>query len=227
MVAAITFRKVLYLISFTIICAVALGFLYGLQTHFPLDSWFFIACVNTVLSFTFAAVTLSEAKNLRPRAFASFRMTGAQVAWFLPSLSFLAVIGVAALVSRFVGSPTGQPLSNTWVALVLWVPAVEEIVYRGAFGRAFRKLGGPFWGGYFSALFFSLMHTLPTWDRVLALQIGLPLGPLLLGIICEYLYFKSGRILVPIAFHAVANFSVVVFSLSDSRWFAWLDFLYS
>jgi membrane protease YdiL (CAAX protease family) len=211
-------RQILSLFAVALFFTLSLGTIYNFHSASSLESWQFIAVVNTVLGLVFLVARqrwqLDVPSRVRPWL------------WFLPSLLFLLIVLLAPTISRNFGSPTVQSPAPYWLAFVLWVPVVEELVFRGLIGRVMRRLGSPLWAGYFSALTFALMHTLPTWESMLAFKMGLPVGPLVLGGICEYLYYKSGKIVVPMLFHAVANFSVVVFSMMDSRWFDWLNFLY-
>ena len=85
---------------------------------------------------------------------------------------------------------------------------------------------GSSWASYFSVFVFSFVHSMPTLLRISLLEVGVPLGPLLLGGICEILYQKTGRLLPCILFHAICNFSVVLYSMIDPRWLSWFEGLY-
>jgi membrane protease YdiL (CAAX protease family) len=113
------------------------------------------------------------------------------------------------------------------IAWILWIPVVEEIVFRVGVGNFFRKLGSISLGSYFSAIVFALVHSSLSLKNLFSLNFFLPLGPLLLGLIAEFLYLKSDKKVFPIiAFHASCNLSVVVFSMFDARWLTWLRLLY-
>lgn len=135
---------------------------------------------------------------------------------------------LATISRHFSGSPTDLPqLSLGPLAWYLWIPVVEEIVYRVGFGAGLRRFMGPLVGGYWTAVCFSLAHSVPTLDRLLSLQWSLPLGPFLLGLACEWVYQKSRRrIFAPIILHSACNLTSVVFSAADSRWLDWLAPLY-
>jgi len=146
---------------------------------------------------------------------------------YVPALAVLCGAIVLGFASQSFGEAERSYVFSTsqWL-FILVVPAVEEWAFRVGAGSYFRKLCGPFWGGYLSAMLFSLVHSLPTWSRVLELKVGLLPGPLLLGILCEILLIGSGRILPAIALHMACNATVIIFTVTDGRWLKWLDFLY-
>jgi len=114
---------------------------------------------------------------------------------------------------------------NPWLAVVL-VPIVEEVVFRMGVGSLIRWRWNGWVGYYVSALFFSVLHTSPTMDRVLALKVGVALGPFLLGLFCEFLFKVTGRLFFPIIFHCICNASVYIFSYFDARWLGWFSVFY-
>ena len=146
---------------------------------------------------------------------------------YLPSIVVLAGAMLLGLASPLFGvAERSFTFSNTQWLFILVVPAVEEWAFRVGAGGYFRRICGPFWGGYMSAMLFSLVHSLPTWSRVMEMKIGLLPGPLLLGLFCEILLIGSGRVLPGIALHMACNATVVIFTVTDERWLRWLDFLY-
>lgn len=150
----------------------------------------------------------------------------ASFVYYLPAIGLLIVYFLAVISSSFIGLPSTGKLTSYHLWSVVWIPIVEELLFRVIIGNHLRKLAGNFWGSYCSVICFAFVHSIPTADRIIALDIGLALGPLLLAIVCEYLYLKSGSILPAILFHAVANSSVVIFVYYDSRWLGWLSFFY-
>lgn len=128
--------------------------------------------------------------------------------------------------SRQFGVPTIRDGLGTHLMWILWVPMVEELVFRVGIGRWLRSWLGIFWGAWFGSVLFSLVHAAPTFSNLMAGQIGLPFGPFLLGLCCELLYMVSGRVWSIVALHAACNTTVVIFALGDDRWLQWLDFLY-
>ena len=136
---------------------------------------------------------------------------------------------ILAAVTRLAG---GAPPPTTGLAVplawILWIPPAEELVFRAGVGRLFRRLaGGSPWAAWFSALTFALVHAGPTLARLLAGQVGAPLGPFLLGLACEALLAASGRLLPAVALHAACNATAAVFAAGDARWLDWLGFLYT
>ena len=110
-----------------------------------------------------------------------------------------------------------------WIWLVPWA---EEIFFRGGIGAIYRRALPGLGGLWLSAATFALAHAGMTMENLLHGQVGLPLGPFLLGLLCESVYLLSGSLLPAIAVHASANATVAVFQLLDPRWLEWLGLLY-
>lgn len=156
-----------------------------------------------------------------------------------PWLPALIVVGGALFLgvcSLFLVGSTEQaeskpiPLSAippVQLVYVFIVPIVEEYFFRLGIGTHLRRYAGVLWGSYFSAMLFSVVHSYPTVARLMDGQIGLLLGPFLLGLICEALFGYVRRLGPAIAFHMACNGTVVLFSLVDPRWLDWLRVLYS
>jgi membrane protease YdiL (CAAX protease family) len=192
-------------------------------THF--DGLVFIALVNSVAAAIIVATTWRDLFN-----FVSFRFGSKEfrpVFAYLPAAILILVVGLAAFTSRTISSAVSAPLPAWWALPVLWVPIVEEVVYRGFIGKWFRKYGGNLWGTYLSAALFAFVHMLPDWRENWFQEIGVPLGPFVLGLCCEYIYVKSRNITAAVAFHMAANASVIIFSVTDARWLEWLRIFYS
>ncbi len=139
----------------------------------------------------------------------------------LPAVVIVAGAAALAAFSRVLGGGDVPPPALGWqqLAFILLIPPIEELVFRVGIGTVFRQRGGPLWGAWFSAIVFALAHTGPS--------LGLPLGPFLLGLACEALYIRSGRLAPAVLFHAACNATVVIFALGDARWLQWLRLLYS
>lgn len=102
-------------------------------------------------------------------------------------------------------------ISNMQLAALIWVPVVEEWVFRKGVGSWLRQYSGSvFWGSYLSVLLFSFLHASPTLSHLLEGRIGFPLGPLLLGAACEFLYVSTGKLGPGIFFHAICNGVVIL-----------------
>ncbi|MBF0441190.1 MAG: CPBP family intramembrane metalloprotease [Oligoflexales bacterium] len=143
--------------------------------------------------------------------------------------SILILIGsiLGALASSFIGRPEKAIVNVEAAAFIFWIPIIEEMVFRVAIGKVFRNYGGDLLGGYFSALCFAFIHTMPTLGKVVSLNAGIPLGPMLLGLCCEIIYVKTGKIIPAIVFHGCCNATVPIFMLIDNRWLSFLSYLYS
>lgn len=144
-----------------------------------------------------------------------------------PSLIVLlgsAMLGIcSAYLFPFAGSRALD--LGTWPLFTI-VPLVEEVVFRGGVSTTLRQYFGVGWGAYSSALLFSVVHTMPSADRVLSGEAGVVLGPLFLGVICEWLRTRSRSLWPGIFLHGACNATPVIFTALDPRWQQWLDFLY-
>ena len=192
------------------------------QLH--LEAWAKALCVNTVLAIGAAIWMWRNRPELPSFAVDPSLMKIA----YGPTVAILGGSIILALASRilFPGATQASIHWHVWVWVFI-VPIVEELIFRVRIGEWFRRLGGPLWGAWFSAALFSFVHTQPTFEKMIALEIGLPLGPFLLGLMCEVIYIKTRRLLPIVILHGICNGTVVIFSLIDSRWFAWLSLLYS
>jgi membrane protease YdiL (CAAX protease family) len=204
--------RILYL-SALILLGWALSIFYAFLSHALAPGWFSIALLHSG-----AALLLWRfAPQLRVAARWSL---GAYVPALLIAVGSL---GLAWLSRTWMdGAP---PLDPSWdlrlLAFVIWIPLVEELVFRYGIGGWARQKLGAFWGAYASALVFAMAHGSGAWD-----QLAMPLGPLLLGLCCEWLYVVSGRLSATIALHAACNASGWIFAAIDERWLDWLQALY-
>lgn len=115
--------------------------------------------------------------------------------------------------------------SQDYLLLAL-VPVVEELVFRFGIGRLFKQRLGPLLGGYLSVLFFAWAHVLAANQTWLDWQFGLPIGPLLLGLSCEFFWQTSRKIVVPIVVHMAANMTALIFTYGDPSWLSILSSFY-
>jgi membrane protease YdiL (CAAX protease family) len=137
-----------------------------------------------------------------------------------------------AIISNSLPDAERRPTVNLdidwyyFAAIMVLIPIAEEILFRGVIGSLMRRRYGVVLGIYFSAICFAFLHSMPTMMSWQSFQVGLPLGPLLLGLICEVMVYFRGSLWIAMIFHGVANGSVLVFEVFDSRWLKWLGFLY-
>ena len=213
--------QVLPLILLCVVTAVALAELYlPFKGQFA-EPWLAPAWVHTALALL--VVGLVAKRRELGEVFGK-----APLVAYLPAVLVLFGAGLLVIVSRQFGSATPRPTAVTPWAWLFWVPIVEELVFRVGLGTAFRRIGrSVVWGSWFAALAFALVHADPTIEHLRLGQLGLPLGPFLLGLACEALYVKTGRILPSMTLHAACNATALVFAFGDERWHNWLGFLYS
>jgi len=205
-------RRLILSFILLILCGWGMGIFYGALGTLLIPSWLPIACVNSALALLILRLTPGNAAPKMP-------------IWqsFVPALGVLLGILFLCLGSRLMLGPfVAQEGSWDWsfLAFILWIPVIEECVFRQGIGGMLRRKLGLFWGSYGSALLFALAH------GGISLWPNMPLGPLLLGLGCEWIFIRTGRLSAAIAFHAVCNGSAEIFSVLDPRWLQWLQLLY-
>lgn len=212
------------------VIAIAFGEVYlSIQDMVSTPSWLTIACVNTVLALTVIIKLNFFSKDTqanKPSDFTVWRWKFPITYSYIPSLFIVISVLGLSITSSFIGNPTRALPSYNLVYFALWIPIIEEIVFRIGVGGYFRRLGGALFGGYCSALLFAFVHDIPTVEKALQLQFNIPIGPFLLGVICEYIYHKTKRALPIITFHSACNLAGPLFGMIDERWLDWLSFLF-
>ena len=199
----------------TISIPIALAYLYN---AIPLQTWLAAALVNSALSL-WVLVYYRHKLSVWFWARHDFR-------FYVPALAVLLFCVLAIFAASFYASPLRGTVAAHHYLWLSWIPIVEEIVFRLGIGGWLRRLAGNFWGSYCSALCFALAHTLPSWERIVAGEVGVPLGPLLLGAVCEFIFVRSKSLMPCIVFHIVCNASVPLFLYFDQRWLTWLSLLF-
>lgn len=215
-------KKLVTLLGIGLLLGMVLGEVYGWVSQFW-DPILAIALFHTPLAFSYLLVKdklpkLAPEKSPFQNPLYSYGL----------SLGFLlGTIGLA-LVSRTLGAPARvkPPDLASLALIVIWVPVVEEMVFRGLIGRllAWQAPGLP--GTYLSALFFSWIHCQPTLAKLFEGQWSLAVGPFLLGLITHHLYMARQSLFPAILLHMVANATVFIFGALDPRWLSWLNILY-
>ena len=223
---SLTFRTLSLLLIGTVVIGVCLAELYGAGWIDP--PWLQAALVNSALALgvgVWCWLSPSRRSWLQGKP-ADFR--GWSGYWFyLPGVLVPGICLVLALGSSWL-VPTAKrlPLESYQWAWVFWIPLVEEVTFRLGISTGFRHFAGAFWGAYFAALLFALVHGSPTLSNMLEWNVGLPIGPFLLALCCEWL-LANGRSLWPlVVFHIGCNATVVIFAWWDSRWLQWLGLFY-
>jgi len=226
----LSFRIPLLLIS-TLFIALIFGEIYETAlAAFSAEPFIVLASVNTlaaafVLRWLHKNGKLKKADLHAPYKVLLFLEKYPRVV-YLPSLVVVFFILLCLCISSFIGGAVASEVPWVMWLTVLWVPVIEEVLFRAGISRFLRKIGGHMWGGYFSAILFALVHTIPSAQNFANFNVGIPLGPLFLGLACEALYICRGKILPVIMLHMVCNLSVLVFTYLDTRWFTWLRYFY-
>lgn len=211
--------------------AVALAETYaGVATALDLQPWASALVVHTafacmILACRMFAPSAAAPKRPLPDLKNTRRASPAMV--FAPALAVLILALMASLFSRWVIHGAPQPLPAGELAWILYVPLVEEIVFRGGITSVFSRFAPHIWAAWFSSMTFALVHADPTASRLMMGKVGLAIGPFLLGLSCEVLVRLTGRLLPGILFHAACNATVWIFAKIDPRWLDWLGILYS
>lgn len=183
----------------------------------PFSVWLAAALLNTLISVCLLA---------KYHRHIVFQTSGY---FYLPAGLVLLGCVLAILVSSHYSSPLQErgSIPPRQYLFVVWIPLIEEVVFRFGLGRWFRSVIGNLWGGYCAAFCFSYVHSFPTLAKVMTGNIGIVLPPLLLGLACEYLFVKSRSLLPSIALHTACNATVLLFLVFDQRWFGWLKIFYN
>jgi len=144
---------------------------------------------------------------------------------YLPALLVL-VISVLLVLFKAETPYRFEHFSLKSFATVLLVPVVEEVCYRLGLSRLFSSIGGRIWGGYFSALVFTTMHSLPSVERIINQEIGFFFGPFLLALFCELIFGWSKQLFPAILLHMACNSTGVIFSMAGGYWLNFFRFFY-
>ncbi len=223
----IGFKNLFILMLMTFVGGIILAELYRFTARFIGDPRLAAASANSLLTVILLMVGLKfiEKKVFDGRQLGSFLQLKSFY-YYLPSLLIVSFCLFAALISTLVGGAERQAFPASLLYTVLWVPIVEEFVFRVGVTWIFKRWGGLFWASYFSVVLFSFSHSFPSLENVLSGNVGLSFPPLLLGIFCQVFYLLSGKISTAIVFHGVCNGSVIIFNWLDQRWLDWLSMFY-
>jgi membrane protease YdiL (CAAX protease family) len=154
------------------------------------------------------------------------RQFGPKAIYALPLLVVLGSVCLAAASQALMPHPQDATVTGLDVAWVLWIPLVEEVVFRLGIGRIFTRLLPGLGGLWFSSLTFALAHVPVTFSGLLHGDVGVPLGPFLLGLICQTMIIRLRSIWPSILMHMACNGTAVIFRVMDGRWLSWLGALY-
>lgn len=223
------YLKVLFLLLLTTILPIILAHTYELVQYLTnFSGWLAAASINTLIALWISY--FFKNKLFRANKPAKLSIFGRHLPlWvaYLPALVVLLVALVLPLISGLQGKRQAMGLGWEFICFIIWIPIVEELVFRVGIGRLYRNIGGSLWGAYFSAVTFAFVHSIPTVGRIAAGDIGVLPTHFALGLVCEWLYIKTNRVSVNIAFHIACNSVGPLFMLLDSRWLSWLGFLFN
>ena len=159
----------------------------------------------------------------------ALRWKGCPIVAWLPG--FFVLVGAGILSTFGDRSVSGYSVSGIQeliyvVSTLTIVPLFEEVVFRCGVSPFFSRVVGARWGVWFAALIFSVVHTNPTWGRVMAMKVGMPIGPFLLAICADIIVRRWGRAMPAVFFHASCNATVYIFASLNPSWLAKLGGLY-
>ncbi|MES2743857.1 MAG: CPBP family intramembrane glutamic endopeptidase [Bdellovibrionota bacterium] len=176
-----------------------------------LEPWVLMAGVNTFIALAIVFLFKTQLPSSTP----SVKVRVA--AWALPAIILL---GTLTLIVTAPAS-TASTQYEWWeiLGLVLWVPVIEEFVFRRALFVWLSQRFPKFWSLYLSALVFALAHSSPP-------TFIPPLGPFLLGLLAAWSYQSTQRLLAPILLHSVCNGSAILFACYAPGWLDRLSWLY-
>ena len=206
----------------TLVITVVLGELYDfIINSFKLAPWKAVVIAHMLIAAGLYVV--SEAVR------SALRLRGTSVLAWVPAISVLLGSLLLAISSDRGGpaySVSGSSEIIYMIATLTLIPIFEEIVFRAGVTPALYRVAGSFGSIWFSALAFSVAHTQPTLERLINLKVGFLFGPFLLGICCDMIVRRWGKLWPAIAFHSACNATVYIFSTWNPAWLSRLSGLY-
>lgn len=193
-----------------------LAWLYQVLGGWSQTPWWSIACLHTGLT----VLALGSQARLRHALLTRGRT------WWVWGPALLVLNGAWLLPLLSGGDKHLRfDLAPETLAWIVWIPLIEEILYRGVLAHELQKRIGLWLGAYCSSLIFALAHApFPeNWSQALAI----PIGPFLLGMACTFVYQKSASLWSPVLLHMSCNATPLLFQTFDPRWLSWLHWLYS
>lgn len=213
-------KSILAVILLVVLATLALNAFYIAAENFFASIWA-ASIANTILAIGVVVITyLTGGLSLKPT-----NKIPLYPYLFGPILCCLAL--TAACLSSLISE--GETMRVNWshmAMLVCVVPVIEEIIFRFGVSKIFVRISGEALGRYFSIVLFTAAHSLPFYNVDELWSLSLPVGPLFLAIICEYLMWRYNHLALPIVFHSCANLTPFIFSSLDARWLNWLSMFY-
>ena len=214
--------RFLWAVSVSLAIAVALGETYAFFIDkLVVSPWIAILAAHCLL----AAVLLKWSQPLRE----SFRLRGGPLMPWLAAPLVLTGALFLGILTRSDSMKYSLAASSDLVyavATLTVIPMVEEVIFRGGISPFLARFVGGSWAVWFAAIVFSMAHTLPTFGRLVGFKVGLPLGPFLLAICCDFIVRRWGRIWPAVFFHSACNGTVYVFNYVNPSWMRHFGGLY-
>ena len=216
------FLGTLLVVFITLVITASLGELYSfIIDTFHMTPWKAVVVAHMLV----AAVLYLISSAVR----SALRFQGTSYLAWVPALTILIGAFVLALSSQRGGasySVTGSSEIIYVISTLTLIPIFEEIVFRAGVTSVLHRFAGPVWSIWFSALAFSVAHTQPTFERLINLKVGFLIGPFILGICCDMIVRRWGKLWPAIAFHSACNATVYIFSTWNPAWLSRLSGLY-
>ena len=216
-------KSLLKAIAVCVFALVILNACYGLTGELISPFWLGVVVSNILIALTVCIFNWN-------RVFAALSLRRLRFIGIVPGLFLLTGAFSLALITRLFSSelmPNEQfSLSYAVILNITIIPVIEELIFRFYLTSVLRKFVSSLLAGYLGVIVFAAAHSLPVLSLKQLVLISAPVGPILLGGICELLFQRYKSLVYPIFFHACANLTFVVFNTIDARWLEWLRVLY-
>jgi membrane protease YdiL (CAAX protease family) len=159
----------------------------------------------------------------------TLRLKGVKLRSWLPAVGILVGSFILAISGERAGpsyAVSGSSELMYVVSTLTIIPFFEEIVFRAGITPILSRFTSSVWSIWLSAMVFSVAHTQPTFERLMGLQAGFLFGPFILGICCDMIVRRWGKLWPAIAFHSACNATVYIFSTWNPAWLSRLGGFY-
>ncbi|MCX6117242.1 MAG: CPBP family intramembrane metalloprotease [Proteobacteria bacterium] len=217
-------QRVVYPIAAVVLSVIFASFLIGelyssvsaLNSSF--EPWLNVLIINMVIGI----LSLLFIRSIREQ----FQKFAKGFRYYVPGL--IVLFGSLFLAIMFRSPSVSGDRHELYFSLfsITLIPIFEEIVYRGLVFELLANQMKSHWRIYIGAIIFSFVHTMPTFAHLVRMEIGLPIGPFLLGLVCGWLVDKSGSLWPAIVFHCAGNCTVLIFSWLSPDWLDKLSVFY-
>jgi membrane protease YdiL (CAAX protease family) len=217
----------LWSVLFILSCTVAVAQLYqsAIDALPSWPSWTAILVVN--IGFTIVLGMLFGNRMMPYLSKRCLKPSEFYPAFFVVVATFVLVTATFLLEPAELQSQSPQMGDQAFLlASITVIPVVEEILFRGFLLKFVSQKFTEWMSIYIVAVVFGFMHSLPTLQRVMSFEIGVPLGAFLLGLITGYMVRKGKNLWPAIAFHCACNATVLLFGYFAPVWMQRLSLLY-